>query len=201
MADAERPIDIINRLIQERRDRSDAAILAELRALTVLPDEDDLAWEDQRTWQEHAYVYEALAALVGERRLRAGVPLLLERACYGDPGEMMRGLRHHLEAAYAPQYQELQPVCLAALSSPYPGARLWAASELAVLGDPLALPALIERLEDERPDVRWEALEAIARICRRDARSRVTAIPALQAQRARNPRDAEHLASVLAELG
>ncbi len=201
MTDRERPTDIINRLVQELSARSDAEILADLRALPVLPDEGDPAWADQRTWR-HAYSFVALSDVISARRLREGVPLLLDRACYGDPGEMMRGLRHTLEAVYEPAYEQLQPVCIAALSSPHAGARLWASDELGVLGDRLALPALLDRLEDERAEVRWEALEAIVRIGERDVGYRVTVISALQAQRehVRTPRDAAHLARVLAKL-
>ena len=74
-----------------------------VQALPVLPNEDDPAWDDPRSWHEHAYLYQALADSIYARFLRAGVPLLLERACCGDPGEMMRGLRHTLEGGVRPR--------------------------------------------------------------------------------------------------
>lgn len=59
------------------------------------------------------YLLGALAAL---RSLRAAIPLLLERACYGDPGEMMRGIRHTLEAIVKPQWDILTDECIQAAS-------------------------------------------------------------------------------------
>ena len=50
-----------------------------------------------RTWAR-AHLLVALAHLVAHRRLEAGVGLVLDRMCFGDPGETMRDLRHSLEA-------------------------------------------------------------------------------------------------------
>jgi len=200
---AEEPSDVINRLFDERRGRTDSQILTELHALPVLPDEDDPAWDEPHTWHGHAYVYLALADSVRARRLRAGVPLLLERACSGDPGEIMRGLRHTLEAAYAPDYEALQPVCLAALISPQSGARRWAANELGLVGDAQALHALVARLEDDRKEVRGEVRHALARIGIREPSCHAPALAALQAQlrHAHDPHEVQDIQEACADLG
>jgi VanZ family protein len=54
----------IQQLVEGRRNCSDAQLLAELAALTPLTNEDDPAWDDEGTWQGHAYVYLALGDLV-----------------------------------------------------------------------------------------------------------------------------------------
>src|ERR1043165_3334842 len=104
-------------------------------------------------WAGLAAVFMPLADLVGMRRLRAGVRLLLERACFGDPGEMMRGLRHPCEAAFNPDWAGLAAVCMPLATSARPGTRLWAIDQLTILED-LSAGAVFQRaLSDELPDV------------------------------------------------
>src|SRR5687768_14610154 len=93
-------------LIQEQFDLlstwSDEAILAEIEGLPVLPDENNEQdthpdgskqhhWDDPETYSLLCR-YLALVHIVHDRKLRAGVPLLMERASYGDMGESMRGI-------------------------------------------------------------------------------------------------------------
>jgi hypothetical protein len=175
-------VDPIQRFRDERRMRTDAEIIAELRGLAILPDEDDVAWDDDSIWETHAYVYLALADLIGERRLREGVPLLLERACYGDPGEIMRGLRHTLEAVYNPDWNALEGECIAALRSAHPGARFWAANELAIVGDVHAISELGATLYDECDEVRSESLRALERIALRNRSAQTQIVEVLRAR-------------------
>lgn len=88
------PREVISDMRTARQGSSDATILAELERLSPLADEVDPAWDDERYWVESGYLYVALSDIAAERKLRPAARLLLERACNGDPGEMMRGLRH-----------------------------------------------------------------------------------------------------------
>ena len=172
--DDRHPSVVIRELQEARQNWSDDAILAELAALPVLPPKSlslerdwygphNPAWDDPLVTHQ-LMVYLALRDIIGNRKLRAGVPLLLERASYGDMGETMRGLRHSLEAAYNPDWSSLADVCMQAAKSPQPGARLWAVNELGVLRDVRALPVLIETLYDRAKLVRLEACSALKRL-------------------------------------
>jgi hypothetical protein len=122
----ERPADAIARMKAERAKRTDAQLIAELTKLKRLPPESDWSQSD---WPS-AQLFVALGDLAAKRRLRAAAPLLLERASLGDPGEMMRGLRHTLEAIFKPDWPALVAVCVSQLESRAPGARLWALDQL-----------------------------------------------------------------------
>lgn len=161
MTDEPKPYQIIDEMTMARRGLSDERILAELATVPALADEEDPCWDAEEYWHRVAYPYIALWNLAAERRLRAAIPLMLERACYGDPGEIMRGLCHALEAIVAPNYGELSEPCLAAARSPYPGARLWAIFELKRLREPRALPVIEEALRDPAARVREEAENAL----------------------------------------
>lgn len=170
----------IEALADERRHLTDQQILAELAALPVLPDEDDPAWDDDRTYLNHAYLFVAFTDLAAERHLRPAMLLLLERACYGDPGEMMRGLRHTLEGIAAPDWDLLTDVCLQAARLPQRGARLWAINELAILREPRTLDTLIAALEDPATLVRDEAVGALESLGASAAACRSAALGALR---------------------
>src|SRR5688572_29865330 len=90
--------EIIRGMAEAWRGRPDEDVLAALRSIPPLVDEDDASWNDNAYWMGVAYPYLALAGVAAERRLLPAIGLLLERACFGDPGETMRGLRHDLEA-------------------------------------------------------------------------------------------------------
>src|ERR1700704_5319285 len=89
MADQPKPYQIIADMVAAHASTSADGVVAELAALPPLPDEDDPAWEQDATWQM-AYRFVALAQVSATRRLKPAIRLLLERACYGDPGEMFR---------------------------------------------------------------------------------------------------------------
>ena len=166
MADERMPYQIIDDLTAARAKLSDVEVLAALAAVPPLADEGDPCWNDDGYWHRVAYRYLALWNVAAERQLRAAVPLILDRACFGDPGEIMRNLCHAVEAIVKPDWSALTGLCVAALASPRPGTRLWAARQLGRLRDPAAVPALERAAEDAVPEVRECASAALDR-CRR----------------------------------
>jgi hypothetical protein len=175
----ESPAQAIERVKADFRSRSDADLLRELKSLPILPAEDSDAWEAGSQWWQTAERFTALADLAAERQLRTAIPLLLARACYGDPGEMMRGLRHALEAIVAPDYDALTPFCIEAGGSPEPGARLCAVDELGVLRDRRGLAALLAALHDSAAEVRRAACRSISMLARDHADLRSEVVSAL----------------------
>jgi len=158
------PYQIIERMVALRQDRTDLELLAELQQLPPLSDERDAAWDDPSYWETVAYRFIALTDLVALRRLRAAVPLVLDRMCLGDPGEIMRGIRHSLEAAVAEDLGLLADFCLAASQSPRPGTILWAIDELIVLDDPRAEPVFQAALTSAVEDIRSRAAIGLQRL-------------------------------------
>ena len=124
MADELMPHQIIANMVAVRELMNDAEILAELSALPPMPDESDPAWDQEATWHE-AYRFLALADLAAARRLKPAIRLLLDRASYGDPGEIFRRLRHCSEAIVCPPWSELVDICLEAARSGRLGTQLW----------------------------------------------------------------------------
>src|SRR5579864_3910818 len=152
MADERMPHQIIHDMTTDRQRLSDQEVLAEFSAIPPLADEDDPCWSEEEYWQRVAYPYLALWNIAAERRLSAAIPLMLDRACFGDPGEIMRNLCHTLETIVNPDWSALTGACVVALKSPRAGTRLWAAHELQRVRDPSALPALLAAETDE---VKW----------------------------------------------
>ena len=147
-----------------RAKRSDIELLAELAALHALADESDPCWSSDDYWLRIAEPYLALADLVATRKLHPAIRLLLDRACYGDPGEIMRGLRHNLEAIANPDWWFLAEECLQAAQSPRLGTRLWAIDELSILEDPRARPIFEMAIENGPEDIRWTAQLGLERL-------------------------------------
>lgn len=152
----ENPAEEIHRLSEERQELSDEQILDELRTLPILPGEESLMADETQPWN-NVYLFLALAGQAAVRKLRPALPLLLERASYGDPGETMRGLCHYLERTVEPDWDALTEICIEAANYPQPGARLWAIAELGRLRDERARPVLIEALNDPMQKVSEEA--------------------------------------------
>ncbi len=164
------PFEIIDAMAQERTARSDQQILDELHALPPLADEEDACWGESSYWMSVAYPYLALAQNAGQRRLRAAVRPLLDRACYGDPGEIMRGLRHTLEAIMSPDWAALADICLDAARSSRRGTTLWAVHQLRVLDDERARPLLHDLSLSEDEEIRSCAAAALRRLDERRAK-------------------------------
>jgi HEAT repeat protein len=164
MSDTRMPHQIIGDLAAAYRRGSDAEVLGHLAALPPLADEDDPCWTNEEYWRQVADRYLALADVAAARRLRPAVALLLDRACYGDPGEIMRGLRHRLEAIVNPNWSELADMCLEAARSRRPGTRLWAIAQLTVLEDPRAKPIFEEAIRSGPDDIRWHAEIGLERL-------------------------------------
>jgi len=154
MPSEKRPHELIRDLIAERASWSDADVIAEIEQLPPLADEDDPIWNDASYWSDFACRYVALSDVAAERQLRPAVRLLLERACNGDPGEMMRGLRHALERIFKPDWVALADVCIELSASKRPGTRLWAIDQLMILDDPRARQVFDRALHDEIGEIR-----------------------------------------------
>ncbi len=165
------PAKILQAMARDREGRSDDEILDELSDLPALADEDDACWNDAGYWHRAAYPYLALAGIVRQRRLRAGVRLLLERACFGDPGEIMRGLRHTLEAIMNPDWTTLADICMDAARSGRPGTIMWAVDQLLVLEDERARPLLKQLITYEPDRIGWLAEIAVERLDKRRTRT------------------------------
>jgi hypothetical protein len=164
MADERKANLIIAEMAAARTLRSDAEVLAELESLPPLADESDACWHDDDYWKRTAYPYLVLVDVTATRRLRPAIRLLLERACYGDPGEIMRGLRHGLEAIINPDWSFLATICLEAARSPRLGTRLWAIDELTVLKDPRSKPIFEEAVRNGPEEIRWRAEIGLERL-------------------------------------
>src|SRR5258708_21884088 len=126
MPSEKRPHELIRDLVAERASWSDADVIAEIEQLPPLADEVDPVWDDETYWSDFASRYLALSDVAAERQLRLAVRLLLERACNGDPGEIMRALRHAFERIFNPDWAALADVCIELSASKRPGTRLWA---------------------------------------------------------------------------
>jgi hypothetical protein len=150
-------------MLLERTAWTDTELLAELTTLDPLVDEYEPEWDTDAYW-EVANRYLALAKLCSDRKLRPAVKLLLERACYGDPNAIMRGLRHYLEAIANPDWSFLADVCLETARSPRLGTRYWAIHELAILDDPRAKPILEQAIIDGPDDIRDRAQAGLDRL-------------------------------------
>lgn len=153
-------------LLLELSELSDSQIIARIENLTPLADEDDPVWMNEEYWLKIADAYLAFADISERRRLRPSIPLLLDRACYGDPGEIMRGLRHRLEAIVEPDWAYLADICLDRANSPRKGTRLWSIYQLAILDDSRA-KLTFERAVETEPslisDVANIGLQRLAR--------------------------------------
>jgi len=171
------PHEQIADLVSELRSLSDDQLLLELERMPVLPD-DGADWQGEAAWRA-AYRYVAMGDVAGERKLRSAVRLLLERASYGHPGEMMRGLRHVLEAIANPDWSFLATEYVEALSLPRRGARLWAVDGLGALRDASTMHALLKALHDPAVEVHKGACRAIGMICQEHVTLRDVALEAL----------------------
>jgi hypothetical protein len=164
MGDELRPFEIIDAMVRERTRWSDGDILDELNHLPSLADEGNACWDDAAYWNRVVYPYLALARLAAARRLRAAIRPLLDRACFGDPGETMRGLRHDLEAIVNPDWMALADVCMDAIKSDRPGTVLWAVDQLMVLDDPRSRFVLQRLVRSRHEEIAWRARAAIERL-------------------------------------
>jgi hypothetical protein len=122
----------------------------------------------------------ALADVAAQRKLTSAVVPLLEKASYGDPGEMMRGLRHQLEAIVAPDWQRLVHICLGLSKHPHRGTRLWSIHQLGVLQEAETLDYLAEALNDSADLVRLEGCGSLVMLCQSNSQCRDTALSALR---------------------
>jgi hypothetical protein len=143
---------------------SDEEVLAALAAVEPFPDEADSRWDDESFWFTVAYRFLGLAHSARLRKLRPAVRLILERACYGDPGETMRGLRHVFEGIYNPQWDLLAEEYLALARSERLGTRMWAIAGLMILDDPRAVPVFEASLCEDPEEISHYAKVGLKRL-------------------------------------
>jgi hypothetical protein len=151
----------VTKLMEARAAQTDVEILAEFEALAPL-DERSATSED--AFWEHAVMYLALTEICAERRLRPGATLILEKAEFGDPGSIMRGIRHALERIYNPDWAGLAQVCIDAFKTRRPGSQVWAMSELRVLEQPFARVVFEDVLRRRGVEYVSDAEQGIARL-------------------------------------
>jgi hypothetical protein len=148
-----------NAILKRLSELSDAQVIAELEGTPPIADEDDPVWREGSYWHTTAELYIALSDVCAKRRLEPAVSMLLQRACYGDPGEIMRGLRHRLEAIVTPNWDRLADICLDLAESSRPGTRLWTIWQLAILEDARAR-SVFERAIDTDQSLISDAAKA-----------------------------------------
>jgi hypothetical protein len=151
-------------LVRAHASKSDDQILQELAQLPPLEDEDHPCWNEEEYWLSAAYPYIAFAQVARNRRLTSAIPVLLDRACFGDPGEIMRGLRHHLEAIVSPNWSVLAALCISAAQSSRLGTQLWAVDQLMVLDDARAKPIFEEASRSNEDEIRWRGEVGLKRL-------------------------------------
>jgi hypothetical protein len=151
----------VTKMMEERASRSDAEILKEFEALAPL-DERTAASED--AFWDQATMYLALTEMCAVRKLKPGARLILEKAEFGDPGSIMRGIRHSLERIYDPDWAGLAQVCVDAFKTGRPGTQRWAISELAILEQPFARPVFEDILQRDDIEYVTDAIRGIARL-------------------------------------
>jgi hypothetical protein len=174
------PLEEIEREAQKLRRLSDDEFLATLERFPVLPPERGEHWKSDEDWLL-GYRYVALGDVACERRLRAAVVPLLRRACLGDPGEMMRGLRHSLECIAKPDWSFLATAYVSAASLEEPGARFWSIAGLGIVRDPATMPTLLAALRDPVGDVRFQTCQSLSMICQTNSSLRARTVTALRA--------------------
>ena len=157
-----------NVLLQELSKLNDLQIIAELEGVPPLADEDDPVWDQENYWHTTAELYLALSDICAKRRLEPAIRLLLQRACYGDPGEIMRGLRHRLEAIVAPNWDRLADICLDLAESSRLGTRLWAIYQLSTLDDARARLVFERAIETEQSMISDAAKGGLKRLAHVD---------------------------------
>jgi hypothetical protein len=164
MTRIEGPAKTIDAIAEAMSSASDAEVLAAIAAIEPLPDEPDPHWNDESFWLNVAYRLLGLADVARLRKLRPAVRLILERACYGDPGETMRGLRQVFEGIYDPDWDLLGDEYLAVARAERLGTRMWAMAGLMVLDDPRALPMFRASLREDPEAISLYAKTGLKRL-------------------------------------
>ena len=147
----------VDQLIEALQEVSDDQVLTRLSQAKPLPDEDDPRWDDLQFWVDAADPFDALARVACSRKLLSAVSLILERMCFGDPGETMRPICHGFEYIVNPEWHKLFPIYALAAESPRPGTRMWALFCMARLRTEDARTIFERFLNDSEADVRAEA--------------------------------------------
>jgi hypothetical protein len=132
---------------------SDAAFLSMLKKSKPLAGEDDPAWNKESYWINGLYRFLAFSRAAAARKLKAAIPLLLDRATEFDQDNLLEGLRHDFEEIMKPDWAALADICLKAAKSRRVGTRKWSLYQLTVLDDARAFPVFKASLKDKNPDI------------------------------------------------
>jgi hypothetical protein len=151
----------VEALIGARATWSDEEILAEFAAIPVL---DEASASSEEAFWDQATLYLALTEISAVRKLRPAAKLILEKAEPGDPGSIMRGIRHALERIYEPDWPGLAEVCIEAFHSKFAGAKVWGFQELTVLEVPSARRVFEEVLRGDDDDSKETAAQGLVRL-------------------------------------
>lgn len=151
------PSHILDSLMDAVKDTPDDQLLAQLALTGPLPDEDDPKWTSDQFWVDVALPFDALARVACSRKLLQAVPLILDKMCYGDPGEIMRPVCHGFEYIVNPNWDELFPHYSQATESPRRGTRLWSLFCVARLRCEKSRPIFERCLVDSDDQVREAA--------------------------------------------
>ena len=147
----------VDGLMDALADISDDQLLARLAEIEPLPDEGDPRWDNMQFWIDVANPFEALTRVACSRKLLPAVSLILERMCFGDPGETMRPVCHGFEHIVNPDWHNLLPLYAQATESSRRGTRMWALSCMARLRTEEARVIFDRCLRDGDANVRNEA--------------------------------------------
>ena len=130
---------------QEKAAWSDQQLLDELRTLPPMPDEDDEAWNLDRTWY-YAEIYLAQLNQAQERKLEATVPYFFAQASYGDPGEILRGpFKSGMYWILNEDEEKLVHYAINAYHSDRRGTRYWAVHQLMVCSNNILARQVLEK--------------------------------------------------------
>lgn len=164
MPPAETPADPIARLAAAHQSAPDDELLAHIEAIPPLADESDSCWSRDDYWQSVAYLYLALARLARSRGLRRAMRPLLERAPYGDPGQITCEFHDEFKGMYAGDAAGLADEYLALARSERLGTRMSAISGLTELDDPRAKAVFEDSVRTDPPEIREIAAMGLERL-------------------------------------
>ncbi|WP_338874935.1 hypothetical protein WBJ53_04875 [Spirosoma sp. SC4-14] len=139
----------------ERESWTVSQVINELLALPPMPDEDDNLWDYTKTWYE-AEVFLADVNYAARHHLESVIPILYQKACYGDPGEILRGVFKNSVYDIASRDEEkVIHYAVQAYKSIRNGTRYWAVYSLSFFKDlPQAHSILVDALLDSEHQIR-----------------------------------------------
>jgi hypothetical protein len=146
-------------------------LLEVVAELPEMPDEMDPRWDDDDTLSALARLL-VCADMIGERGWKRCMVPVFEKAELGDTYDLSQEIRHGPEKAFADDYEAMAELLIPLVVHRRPGTRYWAARELGILRELVALPALITALNDTVTMVAEEAHDSIGMLAQRHEAAR-----------------------------